>query len=51
MARRFADVRTERWIRSAEARLRHAGQLVLSGVAAVAGTALLALGLGGLFVF
>ncbi len=51
VARRFADVRTERWIRSAEARLRHAGQLVLSGVAAVAGTALLALGLGGLFVF
>jgi cytochrome c biogenesis protein CcdA len=49
--RRFAGVRSDRWVRSAEARLRHAGQLALSGVAALAGTALLAIGLIGLFVF
>lgn len=48
---RFATVRSDRWIRSAEERLRYAGQAALSGVAAVAGTALLAIGLSGLFVF
>jgi cytochrome c biogenesis protein CcdA len=49
--RRFAGVRSDRCVRSAEARLRYAGQLALSGVAALAGTALLAIGLIGLFVF
>jgi cytochrome c biogenesis protein CcdA len=49
--RRFAGVRVDRWIASAEARLRYVGQLALSGVAAVAGAALLAIGLSGLVVF
>jgi cytochrome c biogenesis protein CcdA len=49
--RRFAGVRVDRWTLSAEARLRYAGQLALSGVAAVAGAALLAIGLSGLLVF
>lgn len=49
--RRLAGVRVDRWIASAEARLRYAGQVALSGVAALTGAALLAIGLSGLFVF
>jgi hypothetical protein len=48
--RRYAAARVDRWIRSAEARLRYAGQLALSGVAGLAGAALLAMGLSGIFV-
>jgi cytochrome c biogenesis protein CcdA len=43
-----AGVRGERWITSAEARLRYVGQLALTGVATAAGGALLAVGLSGL---
>ena len=46
--RRLAAGRTQRWITSAEARLRYIGQLALTGVASVAGAALLAVGLNGL---
>jgi cytochrome c biogenesis protein CcdA len=48
--RRVAGVRVDRWILSAEARLRYVGPLVLSGVAAVGGAALVAVGLSGLFL-
>ncbi len=46
--RRLAGSRLDRWIATAEGRLRYAGQLALSGVAALAGGALLAIGLSGL---
>lgn len=49
--RRLAGVRIDRWMLSAETRLRYAGQLALSGVAGLAGAALVAIGLSGLFVF
>jgi Sap, sulfolipid-1-addressing protein len=48
--RRLAGVRVDGWVLSAEARLRYVGQFALSGVAGVAGAALLAIGLSGLFV-
>ncbi len=51
VVRRLAGVRLDGWIASAEARLRYVGQLALSGVAALAGAALLAVGLSGLIVF
>jgi cytochrome c biogenesis protein CcdA len=41
---------TDRWIRSAEARLQYVGQVALTGVAGVGGAALLAIGLAGLLV-
>ncbi len=47
--RRWGGPRVDLWIASAEARVRYVGQLALSGVAALAGTALLAIGLSGLF--
>jgi Sap, sulfolipid-1-addressing protein len=46
--RRWGGTRVDRWIASAETRVRYVGQLALSGVAALAGTALLAIGVGGL---
>ncbi len=49
--RRLAAVRArrwERWIASAEVRLRYVGQLALAGVASTAGAALLAIGVTGL---
>ena len=46
--RRWGGTRVDRWIASAETRVRYVGQLALSGVAALAGTALLAIGLSGL---
>jgi cytochrome c biogenesis protein CcdA len=46
--RRWGGARVDGWIASAEARVRYVGQLALSGVAALAGTALLAIGLTGL---
>jgi hypothetical protein len=49
--RRLAGARVERWSTSAEVRVRYVGQLALSGAAALAGTALVAIGLSGLFVF
>jgi cytochrome c biogenesis protein CcdA len=49
-ASRLAGDRTDRWIASAGGRLRYLGQLALTGVAGVAGAALLTLGLGGLLV-
>jgi cytochrome c biogenesis protein CcdA len=48
--RHLLGARAERWIVSAEARLRHLGQLALTGVAGAAGAVLLALGLSGLLV-
>jgi hypothetical protein len=42
--------RAERWIVSAEARLRHLGQLALTCVAGAAGAVLLVLGLSGLLI-
>ncbi len=49
-ARCLVRTPTDRWIRSAEARLRYTGQVALTGVAGVGGAALLAIGLSGLFV-
>jgi hypothetical protein len=46
--RRLIGVRADRWIASAQARLRYAGQVALTGVAGAAGAVLLALGLNGL---
>lgn len=46
--RRLAGARTDRWIASAEDRLRYAGRLALTSIAAIAGAALLGLGLTGL---
>ncbi len=46
--RRLGGVRVDGWIASAEARVRYVGQLALSGVAALAGAALLTIGLTGL---
>jgi cytochrome c biogenesis protein CcdA len=48
--RRLAGARASEWIASAEARIRRAGQLALTGVAGVAGAALLGLGLSGLLL-
>jgi cytochrome c biogenesis protein CcdA len=48
--RRLAGSRADRWIASAEVRLRYVGQLAITGVAAAAGAALLAIGLTGLLV-
>jgi cytochrome c biogenesis protein CcdA len=49
-ASRLAGDRTERWVASAGGRLRYLGAVTLTGVAGVAGAALLTLGLGGLLV-
>jgi hypothetical protein len=46
--RRWGGARVDRWIAAAEVRVRYVGQLALSGVAALAGTALLAVGVAGL---
>ena len=46
--RRLATARAEDWIALAEARLRYAGQLAFTGVASIAGAALLAVGVIGL---
>jgi len=46
--RRWGGERVDGWITSAESRVRYVGQLALSGVAALAGAALLAIGLSGL---
>jgi hypothetical protein len=46
--RRLGGARVDEWIAAAEARVRYVGQLALSGVAALAGAALLTLGLTGL---
>jgi cytochrome c biogenesis protein CcdA len=48
VVRRLSATRAERWIAAAEARLRRLGQLALSGVAALAGAALLTVGVVGL---
>lgn len=48
--RRVAGTRADGWIESAEVRLRYAGQLLLTGIAAAAGAALLGLGLTGLLM-
>jgi cytochrome c biogenesis protein CcdA len=48
--RRLTGVRADRWIASAEGRLRYVGQLALTGLAAAAGAALLTLGLTGLLL-
>jgi cytochrome c biogenesis protein CcdA len=48
--RHVAGIRADRWIESAELRLRYVGQLLLSGIAAAAGAALLSLGLVGLLI-
>jgi cytochrome c biogenesis protein CcdA len=50
VVRRLAQAPADRWIRSAEARVRSIGQVALAGVAGVAGAALLTIGLNGLFV-
>lgn len=50
VATRLAGPRTHRWIASAGERLRYVGQVALTGVAGLAGTALLAIGLTGLLV-
>jgi cytochrome c biogenesis protein CcdA len=47
---RIAGDRADRWIASIEARLRRFGQLVLAGVAAAGGAALLTIGLSGLLI-
>lgn len=48
LVRRAAGARAERWISLAEGTLRRAGQLMLAGVAGVAGAVLLTVGLTGL---
>jgi cytochrome c biogenesis protein CcdA len=48
--RRLAGARADRWIASAGGRLRYLGQIALTGVAGVAGAALLTIGLSGLLV-
>jgi cytochrome c biogenesis protein CcdA len=48
--RRLAWGTADRWIASAEARIRYAGQLALTGVAGAGGAALLTIGLAGLLV-
>ena len=48
--RRLAGDRADTWIASGQTRLRYLGQVALSGVAAVAGAAFLAIGLNGLLV-
>lgn len=48
--RRLTGVRADRWIASAEGRLRYVGQLALTGLAGAAGAALLTLGLTGLLL-
>ena len=50
VGRCLARAPTDRWIRSAETRIRYAGQVALTGVAGVGGAALLVIGLSGLFV-
>ncbi len=46
--RRLGGARVEQWIASAETRVRHVGQLALSSATALAGAALLAIGVSGL---
>jgi cytochrome c biogenesis protein CcdA len=46
----LARAPADRWIKSAEARVRSIGQVALTGVAGVGGAALLTIGLSGLFV-
>jgi hypothetical protein len=46
--RRLAGSRADQWVASAERTVRRAGQLVLSSLAGVAGTALLTIGVMGL---
>jgi cytochrome c biogenesis protein CcdA len=48
--RHLARAPADRWIRSAEVRVRSIGQVALTGVAGLAGAALLTIGLAGLFV-
>lgn len=50
VVRHLARDPADRWIRSAEARLRSFGQVALTGVAGVAGAVLLTIGISGLFV-
>jgi hypothetical protein len=50
MIRRLLGTNTDKWIESAEARVRHVGRLALSGVAGLAGAALLGIGLTGLLL-
>lgn len=50
VTRQLARDRVDQWIASAGGRLRYVGQLALSGVAGIAGAALLTIGLAGLLV-
>jgi cytochrome c biogenesis protein CcdA len=46
--RRLAGARADRWIASADGRLRYAGQVAVAGVASTAGATFLAIGMSGL---